>query len=99
MLRLLSFKRNNERVQKLFTADLLRVDKSTMAAGLRNQVPFLDTDFLDVVMTIKPESNLRHIRTKKFVLRKAFEVENAYLPILWRQKEQFSDGVGYEWIS
>jgi asparagine synthase (glutamine-hydrolysing) len=50
-----------------------------MAQGLETRFPFLDTDFLDVVMTIKPESNLRHIRIKKFVLRKAFEVENPYL--------------------
>lgn len=92
-----------ERVQKLFTADLLRVDKSTMAQGLETRVPFLDTDFLDVVMTINPEEKQpqSHQNKEKFVLRKAFDVsENAYLPdeILWRQKEQFSDGVGYEWI-
>lgn len=92
-----------ERVQKLFTADLLRVDKSTMAQGLEARVPFLDRDFLDVVMRINPEEKQpkTYENKEKYIVRKAFEnTENPYLPdeILWRQKEQFSDGVGYEWI-
>jgi asparagine synthase (glutamine-hydrolysing) len=92
-----------ERVQKLFTADLLRVDKSTMAQGLEARVPFLDKDFLDVVMRINPEEKQpkTYDNKEKYIVRKAFEnTENPYLPseILWRQKEQFSDGVGYEWI-
>lgn len=92
-----------ERVQKLFTADLLRADKSTMAHGLEARVPFLDKDFLDAVMLIRPEEKQpkTHDGVEKYILRKAFDVsENPYLPaeVLWRQKEQFSDGVGYRWI-
>ncbi|MDG2432379.1 asparagine synthase B [Flavobacterium sp.] len=92
-----------ERVQKLFTADLLRADKSTMSQGLETRVPFLDTAFLDVVMRINPEEKQpkTYDNKEKYIVRKAFDdVDNPYLPdeILWRQKEQFSDGVGYEWI-
>ncbi|MDI9258272.1 asparagine synthase B [Flavobacterium sedimenticola] len=92
-----------ERVQKLFTADLLRADKSTMAHGLEARVPFLDKDFLDVAMKIKGEEKLpkTYGGREKYILRKAFDTpEQPYLPqeVLWRQKEQFSDGVGYRWI-
>ena len=92
-----------ERVQKLFTADLLRADKSTMAHGLEARVPFLDKAFLDVAMTIKGEEKQpkTYDGKEKYILRKAFDTpDNPYLPdeVLWRQKEQFSDGVGYSWI-
>lgn len=92
-----------ERVQKLFTADLLRADKSTMAHGLEARVPFLDKAFLDVSMLIKPEEKQpkTYDGIEKYILRKAFDTpEDPYLPaeVLWRQKEQFSDGVGYNWI-
>ena len=92
-----------ERVQKLFTADLLRADKSTMAHGLEARVPFLDKDFLDVAMLIKSEEKQpkTYNGKEKYILRKAFDTpDNPYLPdeVLWRQKEQFSDGVGYNWI-
>jgi asparagine synthase (glutamine-hydrolysing) len=92
-----------ERVQKLFTADLLRADKSTMAHGLEARVPFLDKAFLDVSMRIKAVEKLpkTYDGKEKYILRKAFDTpENPYLPteVLWRQKEQFSDGVGYNWI-
>jgi asparagine synthase (glutamine-hydrolysing) len=92
-----------ERVQKLFTADLLRADKSTMAHGLEARVPFLDKDFLDVAMLIKAEEKQpkTYDGKEKYILRKAFDTpDNPYLPdeVLWRQKEQFSDGVGYNWI-
>ncbi|EKT4548819.1 asparagine synthase B [Flavobacterium psychrophilum] len=92
-----------ERVQKLFTADLLRADKSTMAHGLEARVPFLDKAFLDVAMLIKPEEKQpkTYGGKEKYILRKAFDTpDNPYLPdeVLWRQKEQFSDGVGYNWI-
>ncbi len=92
-----------ERVQKLFTADLLRADKSTMAHGLEARVPFLDKAFLDVAMTIKSEEKQpkTYDGVEKYILRKAFDTpESPYLPqeVLWRQKEQFSDGVGYSWI-
>jgi asparagine synthase (glutamine-hydrolysing) len=92
-----------ERVQKLFTADLLRADKSTMAHGLEARVPFLDKAFLDVAMLVKPEEKQpkSYDGKEKYILRKAFDTpDNPYLPdeVLWRQKEQFSDGVGYNWI-
>ena len=92
-----------ERVQKLFTADLLRADKSTMAHGLEARVPFLDKDFLDTAMLIKGEEKMpkTYEGREKYILRKAFDTpDNPYLPdeVLWRQKEQFSDGVGYNWI-
>ena len=92
-----------ERVQKLFTADLLRADKSTMAHGLEARVPFLDKAFLDAAMLIKGEEKQpkTYDGVEKYILRKAFDTpEDPYLPaeVLWRQKEQFSDGVGYSWI-
>lgn len=92
-----------ERVQKLFTADLLRADKSTMAHGLEARVPFLDKAFLEMSMQIKPEEKQpkTYDGIEKYILRKAFDTpEQPYLPkeVLWRQKEQFSDGVGYNWI-
>jgi asparagine synthase (glutamine-hydrolysing) len=92
-----------ERVQKLFTADLLRADKSTMAHGLEARVPFLDKEFLELAIKIKPEEKMpqTYQGVEKYILRKAFDTpEQPYLPdeVLWRQKEQFSDGVGYNWI-
>lgn len=92
-----------ERVQKLFTADLLRADKSTMAHGLEARVPFLDKAFLELAIKIKPEEKMpsAYDGIEKYILRKAFDTpEQPYLPdeVLWRQKEQFSDGVGYNWI-
>ncbi|TDW52566.1 asparagine synthase (glutamine-hydrolysing) [Flavobacterium sp. 270] len=92
-----------ERVQKLFTADLLRADKTTMAHGLEARIPFLDKDFLDATIRIKTEEKQpkTYDGIEKYILRKAFDTpENPYLPseILWRQKEQFSDGVGYNWV-
>lgn len=92
-----------ERVQKLFTADLLRADKSTMAHGLEARVPFLDKAFLELAIKIRPEEKQpkTYNGIEKYILRKAFDTpERPYLPaeVLWRQKEQFSDGVGYSWI-
>jgi len=92
------------RVFKLSTADCLRADKSTMAAGLEARVPFLDKEFLYVAMRIdaafkRPDRAFGKIEKK--VLREAFNTpDDPYLPeeILWRQKEQFGDGVGYNWI-
>ncbi|MDP4186730.1 MAG: asparagine synthase B [Bacteroidota bacterium] len=92
------------RVKLLSTADCLRADKSTMAHGLEVRVPFLDRHFIDVAMGIRPQDkrpDLAKGKPEKYVLRKAFDDQaNPYLPdnILWRQKEQFSDGVGYSWI-
>ena len=92
-----------ERVQKLFTADLLRADKSTMAHGLEARVPFLDKKFLEMAIKIRPEDKQpkTYGGVEKYILRKAFDtLDTPYLPdeVLWRQKEQFSDGVGYNWI-
>ncbi len=92
------------RVNLLSTADCLRADKSTMAFGIEARVPFLDRNLLDVAMTICPEDRMPKRlegRMEKYIVRKAFDDKNdPYLPdsILWRQKEQFSDGVGYNWI-
>jgi asparagine synthase (glutamine-hydrolysing) len=92
------------RVSLLSTADCLRADKSTMAHGLEARVPFLDRSFLDVVMPFKPEDKQPNAglgRPEKYILRSAFhDPEHPFLPedILWRQKEQFGDGVGYGWI-
>ncbi|ORZ34052.1 hypothetical protein BCR44DRAFT_1486191 [Catenaria anguillulae PL171] len=97
------------RVANLHTADCLRANKSTMAWGLEARVPFLDREFLDVTMNIDPRHKRCFLgpeaqggRCEKWILRKAFDCpdEEPYLPkdILWRQKEQFSDGVGYGWI-
>lgn len=92
-----------ERVQLLSTADLLRADKSTMAYGLEARVPFLDKAFLELAIKIQPKEKMpkTYDGIEKYILRKAFDTpEQPYLPehILWRQKEQFSDGVGYHWI-
>lgn len=90
------------RVKTLHTADCLRADKSTSAWGLGVRVPFLDTDFVDLVMNIDPKEKMfGDGKIEKYILRKAFDdKEDPYLPheVLWRQKEQFSDGVGYSWI-
>lgn len=92
------------RVQNLSTADCLRADKSTMAHGIEARVPFLDKDFLNTVMHIQPsykQPNRDNSLPEKYILRAAFDdKENPYLPdeALWRQKEQFSDGIGYNWI-
>ncbi|KAJ3274277.1 asparagine synthetase [Borealophlyctis nickersoniae] len=95
------------RIQNLHTSDCLRANKSTMAWGLEARVPFLDKSFLDVAMSAVPANHKLSARKpynhkiEKYVIRKAFdEPSDPYLPdeILWRQKEQFSDGVGYSWI-
>ncbi|CAD5215876.1 unnamed protein product [Bursaphelenchus okinawaensis] len=90
------------RVNLLSTADLLRADKSCMANSVEVRVPFLDKAFLELAMALKPsERRPTPERIEKYVLRKAFDVDgDQYMPsdVLWRQKEQFSDGVGYSWI-
>lgn len=91
------------KLDALYNYDCLRANKAMMAWGVEARVPFLDTEFLDVAMRMDAAAKMvrpgphggRAI--EKAVLREAFE---GYLPkeILWRQKEQFSDGVGYGWI-
>lgn len=89
---------------KLHSYDCLRANKSLAAWGVEGRVPFLDKEFMDVAMTQHPKdkmvdkkSDIPHRGIEKYILRKAFE---DLLPdfITWRQKEQFSDGVGYSWI-
>ncbi len=86
------------KLDKLYQYDCLRANKSLMAWGIEGRVPFLDKEFMDVAMRINPQDKMINgERMEKWVLRKAFE---SYLPesVAWRQKEQFSDGVGYNWI-
>ncbi len=86
------------KIGRLHLYDCLRANKSLAAWGVEGRVPFLDTEFLDTAMRINPAAKMtRDGRIEKWILRKAFE---DLLPpeIAWRQKEQFSDGVGYGWI-
>ncbi len=92
------------KVQALNNYDCLRANKSMAAWGVEARVPFLDKAFLDLAMGIDPSlkmSSSNHRRIEKHILREAFDTpDDPYLPeaVLWRQKEQFSDGVGYGWI-
>ncbi|WP_294429703.1 asparagine synthase B [uncultured Treponema sp.] len=91
------------KMSKLHLYDCLRANKSLMAWGVEGRVPFLDKDFIDIAMSLNPSDKMNiklpdgKQRMEKWILRKAFE---DLLPesIAWRQKEQFSDGVGYNWI-
>lgn len=90
------------KLSKLHLYDCLRANKSLAAWGVEGRVPFLDKVFMDVAMNLNPDLKLcpiagEHKRIEKWILREAFK---EYLPpeIVWRQKEQFSDGVGYNWI-
>jgi len=86
------------KLDKLHLYDCLRANKSLAAWGVEGRVPFLDKEFMDVAMRLNPVDKLcSGGRMEKWILRKAFE---DYLPaeVAWRQKEQFSDGVGYGWI-
>ena len=86
------------KLSKLHWYDCLRANKSLSAWGVEGRVPFLDRDFLDIAMRLNPQAKMcpGDVIEKK-ILRKAFA---DMLPeeIAWRQKEQFSDGVGYSWI-
>ncbi|SFR52932.1 asparagine synthase (glutamine-hydrolysing) [Robiginitalea myxolifaciens] len=86
------------KLEKLHMYDCLRANKSLAAWGIEGRVPFLDKEFMDVAMRLNPKDKMAGPdRMEKWVVRKAFE---DYLPesVAWRQKEQFSDGVGYDWI-
>lgn len=101
-----------KRVLNLHYSDCLRANKSTMSWGVELRVPFLDTNFIEYAMNIRPEDRLPGKNNKfgiqyqengvhrieKHILRAAFAED--FLPdeVIWRQKEQFSDGVGYAWI-
>ena len=86
------------KLDKLHMYDCLRANKSLAAWGIEGRVPFLDKAFMDIAMNINPSDKMINgERMEKWILRKAFE---DLLPksVAWRQKEQFSDGVGYSWI-
>ena len=86
------------KLSKLHLYDCLRANKSLSAWGVEGRVPFLDKEFLDVAMRTNPEAKMCSGSTiEKKIVREAFE---SLLPseVAWRQKEQFSDGVGYSWI-
>jgi asparagine synthase (glutamine-hydrolysing) len=86
------------KISKLYLYDCLRANKSLAAWGVEGRVPFLDKEFLDVAMNLNPEYKMCPGKViEKKIVREAF---HDLLPdeIAWRQKEQFSDGVGYSWI-
>jgi asparagine synthase (glutamine-hydrolysing) len=98
---------NVRKVDQLHLYDCLRANKSMMAWSVEARVPFLDRRFMEKAMSFDPSQKMcvdaaGKKRVEKWILRKAFDLEGAraYLPksVLWRQKEQFSDGVGYSWI-
>ena len=99
------FKETCRKLENLHYYDVLRANKAPMAWGVEVRVPFLDKEFLDLVMSIDPEikkplpNPLNDKPIEKYILRASFQQDD-YLPddVLWRQKEQFSDGVGYSWI-
>ena len=88
------------KLDRLHMFDCARANKSTSAWGVEARVPFLDKEFIDVAMRLNPKDKMCvDGKMEKWILRKAFD-DNSYLPdeVLWRQKEQFGDGVGYSWI-
>ena len=94
-----------DKISRLHMYDCLRCNKAMSAWGVEPRVPFLDADFLEVAMNVKPEEKMikkgpgvskEDTRIEKWCIRKAFDTpDDPYLPddILWRQKEQFSDGM------
>jgi len=98
---------NVRKVKQLHLYDCLRANKAMMAWGVEARVPFLDRRFMEVALALDTKQKMcvdgdGNKRMEKWILRKAFDLPEprAYLPasVLWRQKEQFSDGVGYTWI-
>eukprot|EP00581_Thalassiosira_minuscula_P008138 CAMPEP_0183707318 /NCGR_PEP_ID=MMETSP0737-20130205/3921_1 /TAXON_ID=385413 /ORGANISM="Thalassiosira miniscula, Strain CCMP1093" /LENGTH=599 /DNA_ID=CAMNT_0025934949 /DNA_START=77 /DNA_END=1876 /DNA_ORIENTATION=+ len=99
-----------DKISRLHMYDCLRANKAMSAWGVEPRCPFLDADFLQVAMNMDPKEKMivkgpdvkkEDTRIEKYVIRKAFDTpDDPYLPadILWRQKEQFSDGVGYGWV-
>ncbi len=88
------------KLDRLHMFDCARANKATSAWGVEARVPFLDKNFIDVAMRLNPQDTMCiDGKMEKWILRKAFD-DNTYLPdeVLWRQKEQFGDGVGYSWI-
>lgn len=98
---------NVRKVKQLHLYDCLRANKAMMAWGVEARVPFLDRRFMETALSFDVKQKMcvdeaGAKRIEKWILRKAFDLpgKRAYLPhnVLWRQKEQFSDGVGYTWI-
>ena len=99
------------KVTRLHLWDVLRANKVGHAGGVEVRCPFLDRDLIEVVMNTDPRLKMCDLKTKpdgvhtkleKYILRKAFDDSHQpFLPekLLWRQKEQFSDGVGYDWVN
>lgn len=86
------------KLSKLYMYDCLRANKSLAAWGVEGRVPFLDKEFLDVAMRTNPEAKMCPGNTvEKKIVREAF-ADALPESVVWRQKEQFSDGVGYNWI-
>ena len=86
------------KIGKLYLYDCLRANKSLSAWGVEGRVPFLDKEFLDVAMRTNPEAKMCPGSTmEKKIVREAF-ADMLPAEVAWRQKEQFSDGVGYSWI-
>ncbi|GGY90330.1 asparagine synthase B [Shewanella fodinae] len=86
------------KLDKLHLYDCLRANKAMAAWGLEARVPFLDKEFMDVAMRLNPNAKMsKNGRIEKHILREAFE-DMLPAEVAWRQKEQFSDGVGYSWI-
>ncbi len=98
------------KVTRLHQWDVLRANKAPMAFGVETRVPFLDRAFVGLAMSLDPRSKMidvsvrpdgRHACVEKYLLRSMFDdASDPWLPdeVLWRQKEQFSDGVGYAWV-
>ena len=86
------------KLSKLYLYDCLRANKSLSAWGVEGRVPFLDKEFLDIAMRTNPEAKMCPGTTmEKKIVREAF-ADMLPTEVAWRQKEQFSDGVGYSWI-
>lgn len=88
------------KLERLHMFDCARANKATSAWGVEARVPFLDKEFIDVAMRLNPQDKMcLDGKMEKWILRKAFDNGDT-LPaeVLWRQKEQFGDGVGYSWI-
>lgn len=86
-------------VNNLYKFDVLRADRTTASNGLEVRVPFLDKNFINYIMQLSSKyKNYKFFNIEKGILRKAFE---NYLPenIIWRQKDAFSDAVGYNWVT
>ena len=88
------------KLDRLHMFDCARANKATSAWGVEARVPFLDKHFIDVAMRLNPQDKMcLDGKMEKWILRKAFDNGDTLPPeVLWRQKEQFGDGVGYSWI-